>query len=132
MRKHYPMILHTDDGVGYGVTVPDLPGCFTSGDTLEEALSNVQEAVEAFLFDMDKAPEPSAPGVVLSMAEAEGGVLAFVELDLSFLDREPVRVNISMPKYRLERIDAAAKRMGMTRSGFLVQAAEAMVEQQGS
>ena len=128
MRKHYPVILHTDDGVGYGVTVPDLPGCFTSGETLEEALSNVQEAVEAFLFDADTAPEPSAPGATLAMAEAEGGVLAYVELDFSFLDREPVRVNISVPKYRLERIDAAAKRLGMTRSGFLVKAAEAMAE----
>ncbi|WP_243313144.1 type II toxin-antitoxin system HicB family antitoxin [Fundidesulfovibrio agrisoli] len=128
MRKHYPVILHTDDGVAYGVTVPDLPGCFTSGDTLEEALSNVQEAVEAFLFDADKAPEPSAPGAVLALAEAEGGVLAFVELDLAFLDKEPVRVNISVPRFRLERIDAAAKKLGLTRSGFLVQAAEALAE----
>jgi len=55
-------------------------------------------------------------------------VLAYVELDFSFLDREPVRVNISVPKYRLERIDAAAKKLGMTRSGFLVQAAEEMAE----
>lgn len=128
MHKHYPVILHTDDGVRYGVTVPDMPGCYTSGETLEEALSNVQEAVEAYLFDADKAPEPSTPVSVLAMAEAEGGVLAYVELDVSFLDREPVRVNISVPRYRLERIDAAAKRLGMTRSRFLVQAAEALAE----
>jgi predicted RNase H-like HicB family nuclease len=128
MRKHYPVILHTDNGVSYGVTVPDLPGCFTAGDTLEEALSNVQEAVEAFLFDARQAPEPSHPEKVLAMTEAEGGTLAYVEVDLSFLDREPVRVNISVPKHRLERIDAAAKRLGMTRSGYLVYAAEALGE----
>ena len=132
MHKHFPVILHTDDGVNYGVTVPDMPGCFTSGETLEEALSNVQEAVEAYLFDADKTPEPSAPARVLTLAEAEGGVLAYVELDLSFLDREPVRVNISVPKYRLERIDAAAKRLGMTRSGFLVQAAESLAQGKSS
>ena len=85
MRRHYPVILHTDDGVGCGVTVPDMPGCFTSGETLKEALSNVQEAVEAYLFNADTPPEPSAPDAVLSMAEAEGGVLAFVEFDFLFL-----------------------------------------------
>lgn len=98
MRRHYPVILHTDDGVCCGVTVPDLPGCFTSGETLKEALSNVQGAVEAYLFNADTAPEPSAPEAVLSMAEAEDGVLAFVELDLAFLDREPVRLEVSVPE----------------------------------
>lgn len=87
MRRHYPVILHTDDGVSCGVTVPDLPGCFTSGETLEEALANVQGAVEAYLFDANTAPEPSAPEAVLSMAEAEDGVLVFVEVDYSFLNR---------------------------------------------
>jgi len=29
----FPVVLHTDDGVRFGVTVPDLPGCFSGGDT---------------------------------------------------------------------------------------------------
>ncbi|MHC1788968.1 type II toxin-antitoxin system HicB family antitoxin [Solidesulfovibrio sp.] len=128
MKRRYPAILHTDNGTGYGVTIPDLPGCFTSGDTLDEALANVQEAVEAYLFDADEAPRASSAPTVLGTAEAEGGVLAYVEVDLSFLDREPVRVNISVPRNRLERIDAAAKELGLTRSGFLVQAAEQIIE----
>lgn len=128
MKRRYPAILHTDDGTGYGVTIPDLPGCFTTGDTLDEALASVQEAVETCLFDADQAPQASSATTVLGTAEAEGGVLAFVEVDLSFLDREPIRVNISVPRNRLERIDAAAKEMGMTRSGFLVQAAEQLIE----
>ncbi|EHJ48829.1 Uncharacterized protein family UPF0150 [Solidesulfovibrio carbinoliphilus subsp. oakridgensis] len=128
MKRRYPAILHTDDGIGYGVTIPDLPGCFTTGETLDEALASVQEAVEACLFDADEAPQASPATKVLGTAEAEGGVLAFVEVDLSFLDGEPIRVNISVPRNRLERIDAAAKEMGMTRSGFLVQAAEQLIE----
>uniref|UniRef100_I2PX35 HicB-like antitoxin of toxin-antitoxin system domain-containing protein n=1 Tax=Desulfovibrio sp. U5L TaxID=596152 RepID=I2PX35_9BACT len=128
MKRRYPAILHTDDGIGYGVTIPDLPGCFTTGDTLDEALASVQEAVEACLFDAEEAPQARPATEVLGTAEAEGGVLAFVEVDLSFLDREPIRVNISVPRNRLERIDAAAKEMGMTRSGFLVQAAEQLIE----
>ena len=34
---------------GYSVSVPALPGCYSEGDTLEEALANIQEAVELWL-----------------------------------------------------------------------------------
>lgn len=40
------LALHTDDGVRYGVTVPDLPGCFSAGDSLDEAIENAREAIE--------------------------------------------------------------------------------------
>ena len=40
------VVLHTDDGERYGVTVPDLPGCFSGGDTFELALQNVEEAID--------------------------------------------------------------------------------------
>jgi len=40
------VVLHTDDGERYGVTVPDLPGCFSGGDTLELALQNIEEAID--------------------------------------------------------------------------------------
>ena len=40
------VVLHTDDGERYGVTVPDLPGCFSCGDTLELGLQNVEEAID--------------------------------------------------------------------------------------
>ena len=95
---------------------------------LGDALASVQEAVEARLFDAEEAPQARPATEALETAEAGGGVLAFVEADLSFLDREPIQVNISAPRNRLERIDVAAKKMGMTRSGFLVQAAEQLIE----
>ncbi len=45
----FPVVLHSDDGVRYGVTVPDLPGCFSAGDTFDEALESVQEAIDLHL-----------------------------------------------------------------------------------
>jgi len=48
----------------FGVVVPDLPGCFSAGDTLDEALSNAEEAVAAWidsaLDDGDPVPGPSS------------------------------------------------------------------------
>ena len=41
----FPVVLHKDAGSDYGVTVPDVPGCFSAGATVAQALENVQEAL---------------------------------------------------------------------------------------
>ena len=60
----YHVVIHKDPGSSYGVTVPDLPGCFSGGDTFEEALSSVREAIEChiegILMDGDSIPEKKA------------------------------------------------------------------------
>lgn len=50
MEFRYKVILESneEDG-GYTVTVPALPGCITEGDTLENALENVREAIIGYL-----------------------------------------------------------------------------------
>ena len=42
----FALALHTDDSVRYGVTVPDLPGCFSAGDTLDDAIDSAREAID--------------------------------------------------------------------------------------
>ena len=41
----YPVALHTGDGKSFGVTVPDIQGCFSAGDNEDEALDNAREAI---------------------------------------------------------------------------------------
>ena len=41
--------LSPEDGGGFLATVPDLPGCMSDGETPEEAIRNVQGAIEAWL-----------------------------------------------------------------------------------
>lgn len=57
----YPVAIHKDNNSDYGVTVPDLPGCFSAGDSPEDALRNVVEAiechVEGLLIDGETIPE---------------------------------------------------------------------------
>ncbi len=48
MRK-YTVILHSADEGGYWAEVPALPGCYSQGETVEEALLHVREAIEAHL-----------------------------------------------------------------------------------
>ena len=47
-----------DDG-RFSVSVPALPGCFSQGETLEEAKENIQEAIELYLEDEDLKAEVS-------------------------------------------------------------------------
>lgn len=45
----YTVIIHQAEEGGYWAEVPALPGCYSQGETLEEAMKNTQEAVEAHL-----------------------------------------------------------------------------------
>ena len=54
MKVHeYSAVFEEDSDGGYAVWVPSLPGCASQGDTLEEAMTNIKEAIELFLEDDD-------------------------------------------------------------------------------
>lgn len=61
----FPALFESDGQDGYTVTFPDLPGCITEGDTLEEALYMAKDALELYLYNMeedgDSIPLPSKP-----------------------------------------------------------------------
>ena len=61
MYRHYPIVIHKDSDSDYCVTVPDLPGCITAGDTLEDAQDQAVEAIqchiEGILLDGESVPE---------------------------------------------------------------------------
>jgi predicted RNase H-like HicB family nuclease len=62
------VIIHEAEEGGYWAEVPSIPGCATQGDTFEELLANLYEAVEGCL-SIDVEPNPSAePGRVLEIA----------------------------------------------------------------
>jgi predicted RNase H-like HicB family nuclease len=50
MKLKYPIAIEPgDEQTAFGVVVPDLPGCFSAGDTLEEAIENSKEAIAAWI-----------------------------------------------------------------------------------
>lgn len=129
----YPIVLHTDDGTRYGVTVPDLPGCFSAGDTFDEALESVVEAInlhaEGLVEDGQELPLASAIAQHQKNEDYAGGVWALVSVDLSRLDGKAEKINITLPRRLLSRVDDYAKAHGESRSGFLARAAQAVMGQ---
>jgi predicted RNase H-like HicB family nuclease len=125
----FPVVLHSDDGVRYGVTVPDLPGCFSAGDTFDAALDSVIEAIELHLEGMaeddEAVPVPHPVAVHRANPDYADGVWAAVGIDESRFDGRAERINITVPRRLLTRIDEAARAKGATRSGFLVDCARA-------
>jgi len=59
MERRFKVILEwNEDGGGYTVTIPALPGCITEGDTLEEVLNNAREAIIGYLEVLKMKGEP--------------------------------------------------------------------------
>ncbi len=64
---NYPVVLHKDKTSDYGVTVPDLPGCFSAGKTVDEALAMAKEAIELHLEGLTDEGQPvPRPGRLVS------------------------------------------------------------------
>ncbi len=123
----FTVVLHTDDGRRYGVTVPDLPGCFSGGDDIEDALESVLEAidlhVETLLEEGGELPARQPIAAHQANPDYAGGVWAVVDAPVEKYFGPADKINITVPRLILARIDDYAKRHGMSRSGFLVEAA---------
>ena len=122
----YPVVIHKDPNSDFSVTIPDLPGCFSAGSTLDEAITMAQEAaechIEGLLIDSEPVPTPSDIEVHKDNPLYNGGIWALVEVDISKLSLKSKRINITMPERLLRTVDQYAKRYGSSRSGLLSQA----------
>lgn len=126
---HYPIAIEPgDDTHAFGVVVPDLPGCFSAGDTLDEALANAGEAILGWIettLDQDgEIPKPSPLAELhAALPEYRDWVWAVVGVDPAILDDTIERVDIALPRRILRRLDARAKAAGESRSGFIAKMA---------
>lgn len=131
----YPIALHTDDNNHFGVTVPDLPGCFSSGDSIEEAIESVKEAIdlhaEGLIDEGMDIPPPSVIATHRNNPEYDLAIWAMVDVDLSRFQGKAEKINITIPKRILAMVDTYARNKGETRSGFLTRAAQQVMERHG-
>jgi predicted RNase H-like HicB family nuclease len=125
---YYPIIIHKDKNSDYGVTVPDIPGCFSAGDTYDDALTNAREAVEChiegLLLDKESIPMASKIDQYLNKSEYKDGIWALIEVDLSQISGKAKRINITLPEKVLSIIDLYARNHAVkNRSALIADAA---------
>jgi predicted RNase H-like HicB family nuclease len=123
---NYPICIHKDVASDYGVVVPDLPGCFSAGKSIDEAMEMSKEAIELHIEGLieEGLPIPRSGTIEdhnrrREFAKGTWAVIAINPADLRLKTR---RVNISMPERVLEAVDQYAVKTSETRSGLLVRA----------
>ncbi len=120
----YPILIEEgSDTTAFGVVVPDLPGCFSAGDSLDEALEAAKEAaaawIDAALDAKTTVPTPSTLQDVRCLPGYEGWTIGVIELDPDLFDDSIERVNITLPKRVLRRLDDLASARHQSRGAFI-------------
>jgi len=106
----YPIAIEEgSETTAFGVVVPDLPGCFSAGATMDEAIENSREAIALWIetaFDVGgTVPAPGRIADHVHNPEYAGMIWAIVDIDSALLDDKTKRINISVPRRVLSRID---------------------------
>lgn len=123
--RYYTALVHQDENSAFGLSFPDLPGCFAAAESWDGISAAATEALDLWFEDMPDVVPASldqirrVPEVIEELAA--GAVL----LPVPYIpaDNALERVNISMERGLLRAIDETAKARGMTRSAFLASSA---------
>lgn len=128
---NYIAIVHKDPESDFGVSFPDFPGCITAGSNIDEAKDMAQDAlalhIQGMLEDGERLPAPSKLEEIMADPDFADAA-AFLVVGVPDTKPRTIRVNITVPEMTLKQIDMAAKKSGMSRSSFLVQAAKNTIE----
>jgi len=106
MQLTYPAIFYSwEDGPGYTVEVPDLPGCVSGGDTLAEAIIMGTDAASGWVLDEleDGKSAPKASPIGAIHPEELGGFVSMLVLDMdAYAEKygnKAVRKNLTIPAW---------------------------------
>ena len=128
---NYIAVVHKDPKSDFGVSFPDFPGCITAGSSIDEAKDMAHDALSLHIKGMMEDGENIlAPSKLEDIMDNPDYSDAAAILIVSISDAKPrsVRVNITVPEDMLRKIDTIAKQKGMSRSSFLVHAAQNAIE----
>ena len=121
--KTFIALVHKEADSAWGVSFPDLPGCFSAADTLEDVLPNACEALELWFEDAGDIVPRSMEQVRAEVAEDLAAGAFLLAVPRVTRNHQTVRVNLSIDRGILEAIDSAAAARKLTRSAFIAEAA---------
>lgn len=109
MKYVYPVVFENDDGK-IGVTVPDLSGCFTFGDTMVDAIEMAQDAMAMLLADYEDNKKPVPPARDVSAIKTDGTVslvLADTDAWREQFDNRAVKKTLTIPSWLNKKAESA-------------------------
>ena len=128
--RAYPIAIFRDEGnPTYGVVVPDVPGCYPCGDSIQEAIEDSRTAITAHiecLLDTGRSFDFGVRSIEELRAlpdYADALCWAVAEIDDTALSERPVRFNVSWPEHLLRRVNDYVAANHDSRSSFLARAA---------
>lgn len=104
MKFMYPAIFTLEEGA-YWVAFPDIEGCFSDGDTPEEAMSNAQEALSLHLTpEENEEPTIPKPSNINDIKQPEHGFVSYVTVDIDLTKSSKyIRKNLTIPEWLNDR-----------------------------
>lgn len=127
---HYPAFIEIDnDGTASG-WFPDIDGCIFAGDSVEDAISDAQSAIDAHfeaLTEHDMAIPPAGKmkdHIEKSDSQYANGQWVLIPVNMDKFDGRAERINITLPHRLLHQIDSAVKNNSAysSRSAFIATA----------
>ena len=125
----YIAFMHKEADSVYGVSFPDVPGCVSAGDTIDDAVRNAVEALSGHVrmleADGEAVSRPRDFDAIMAddtLSEDRAGAMTTV-VPLVRDRGSTTRVTVSFDLGLLDAIDAAARDRGQTRSAFMASAA---------
>jgi Uncharacterised protein family (UPF0150). len=111
-RYIFPAVFESDGNGGYTVTFPDLPGCITEGDTLDEALYMAKDALELYIYNLEEdnetIPAPTAPEKI---KVPEGAFVNLIEVYMppvrDEMANKSVNKTVTIPRWLNEAAEKA-------------------------
>jgi predicted RNase H-like HicB family nuclease len=104
---HYIALVHKEKGSSFGVQFPDVPGCFSAADDMDDLISNATEALSLWAED-ETPPKPRNHEQLLADQEIAGELAAgafLISVPLVVNDTRVVSANISLERGVLKAID---------------------------
>ena len=124
MAKYaYPAIFTPEEDGSFSIVFPDLEGCYTCGDSLEDGIEMAEDALALVLYDYEKdarpIPVPSAPAT-LSLSEKD--FVNYIACDTmeyrKMYNNKAVKKTLTIPEW----LNEAASAMGLNFSQVLQEA----------
>lgn len=112
MKLIYPAIFYPfENGNGYTVEVPDLPGCVSEGDTLADAILMGTDAASGWILDeLEDGNDLPTASSISDMQPDDGGIVNLLVLDMdAYAEKygnKAIRKNITIPAYMVTYLES--------------------------